>query len=366
MTRIVGPRLLHLPNEESLSPQHLQIGSRRALEKLAQEGTLGAYRAFSFLHDFRQGGDPRTTWRKLHEAAQEFQPDIIYWQHVSDFPVTVEEIQRLKSITSNPRIVYHEADPYGWFVKRMGASIRTLLPLADLVIMSGTGQFFDIARSLGARTLLVAPQPFDSSRSGKPWHPTMNRKHDLVMIGSFGATKTPGRTLPGARRRRRLARILSKRFGQRFALYGNGWSGIPSSRGPLPFDQQEETIRSAWLSVNWDHFDHVPYYFSNRLSISLAAGVPHVTCYHRGYEHMFAKCDGLYLVNSPNEVVETAEFLLSLPRSQLIELGVRASQFAHENLEAEKVYRRLFQVITERLSPAGPAAAGPTTALDLA
>jgi len=237
-------------------------------------------------------------------------------------------------------------------VKRLPTPARMMMRAADLCVLSGLGDLAQMARDAGARSVVYAPQPYDTRRFGQPWTPdTGLRRFDALMIGNrIRRPKiAPFVHLPGGRKRDRLARDMYRAFGARFGVYGHNWTSAFGALGPLPFDAQEPAIRSAWMTVNWDHFDDIPYYFSDRLAFSLAAGVPHVTNYHEGYEHLFRGCEGLYFVRSVPEVVEVARWLNSLPRARLNELGARGAAFAREHLEATGVYRSVVQVIRERL-----------------
>ena len=157
--------------------------------------------------------------------------------------------------------------------------------------------------------------------------------------------------LPGGRQRKVLARAFYSAFGERYAVFGagQGWQGEPYCRGPIPFNAQERAIRGSWLTVNWGQFDEIPFYSSDRLPISLAAGVPHITNRQRGYEHLFRGANGLYLVSSPAEALDVADALLSLPRERLIEIGVQGAAWARQHLHASRVYADIVQAIGEQL-----------------
>ncbi|MCC9136741.1 glycosyltransferase [Pontibacter silvestris] len=345
-------RLLYLPNEAMLDNRCMQIGPRKAFEHLLETNQIEAYSAFSFLHEYNTTGSYETVRNKLLQEAKKFKPNVILWQHITSFDAPAEFLRELKNIESKPVLAYHEGDPYGRYFKRMSPQLKVILREADIVFMIGLGTFAELAREAGAKKVFYAPHMFDSVRSGKPWTPTTEREHDIVMIANAGKTRIPGRYFPGGRNRMKLAKKLTQRFGRRFALYGKGWDKLESSRGLLPFDKQEETIQSAWLTINWDHFDKVPYYFSNRLPISLAAGVPHITSYHAGYEHMFDSCKGLYAVKTVDEAVETAQFLLSQPKSRLIQEGIQGRDFVFNNLEANIVFTNILNTIkSEHFKP---------------
>ncbi len=342
-------RLLYLPNEASLNDIDRQIGPRKAFQRLLNQGELDALEVFSFLHEFRQSGDAEKVRSEIIRLVKDFEPDVIYWQHVSDFELSESFIVELKAALPKAKLIYHEADPYGRYIKRINQNMRVLFGAADLVIMSGLGDFFSIARSAGARRLLFSVQHFDSVRSGRPWEPTLERAHDVTMIANaIGSVGVPGRYFPGSRQRKQLGQKLSDTFGTRFALYGRGWEGVEASRGVLAFDQQEVTLRSGWVSVNWQHFDQEPYYFSNRIPISMAAGVPHITNYQAGYEHIFKECQGgLYFARNIEEAVDLTQYLLSQPKEFLIEEGAKAREFAFKHLETDVVYAGIVNKIRE-------------------
>ena len=90
-------------------------------------------------------------------------------------------------------------------------------------------------------------------------------------------------------------------------------------------------------------------YASDRLSISLACGVPHITNYQRGYEHVFSNIPGLFIIQSPKEAADVALYILSLPIERRNEMGYLASEYARKNLEATVVYSDIVTVIREQL-----------------
>lgn len=347
-TEAGGLRLLHLPNERRLTLRQKQVGPRKAFTWMQETGVLERYDVFSYLWEAAQNGAAATR-KRLRALVDECRPDLIFWQHNTDFEVTTDFLRELKAADSQPKLVYHDGDPYGRFIKRMPRPMRTILPEADLVFLVGTGSFFDLARRYGAQTIRFAPHCFDTIRYGSSWTPTTSRPYDLVMIANYGGTRIPGRHLPGARMRHRLVEALTDEFGDRFALYGKGWGDLPSARGRVPFLDQEKAIREAWVSVNWDHFDDVPFYHSDRLPISLATGVPHVTCHHPGYDALCGDCESLFTVSTIDEAVDTVRYLLSLPPERLNEMGEQGRRFAFERFEANVVYGDIIRTCQQLL-----------------
>ncbi len=341
-------KLLYLPNEASLDK--MQIGPRKAFKALLNKGDLSALEIFSFLHESNQHG-LQTTKEKMLKLAEEFQPDVIFWQHIDKFDITEDFIQQLKNVSSKPKLVYHEADPYAKYIKMINNNMRIMFRNSDAVFMVGAGTFANLAIEAGAEKVYFSPHVFDSTRFGTNWEPTLQRENDLIMIANAkGYVRIPGRYFPGSQRRKELGKKLSRFFGKRFALYGKGWDGLEASRGLLAFNQQESAIRNAWISVNWDHFDEEPFYFSNRLPISLATGVPHITSWHSGYDIVFKECKGgLYAAKTVDEAVAIARYLLSQPKEFLIEEGLKGREFVFKYLEADIVYGNIIRKVKETL-----------------
>jgi hypothetical protein len=332
-------RLLYLPDEERLG---VQVGPRRAFEVLIRDGRLAAYQAFA-PHYEAAVSSPIDASARLLALASSFQPTIILWSHPSNFPVTSELVARLRSLESAPTIVLQDMDGWGIVRKRLTASTRLLAKEADLVYLSGTGSLARVFRLAGAARIRYAFDGSDGERFGTPWSPTAQREHDVVMIANRSRGRVPGSALPGAWHRERLATLLERQYGSRFALYGDGWKGHPSWKGLLAFDDQGEANRSAWVSVGWDHFPAIANYTSNRVPISLASGIPHVTHYRPGFELIYPPGSGLYWSKTVRSVAEIVAVLLAMPRKDLLAIGERAACFARDHRSQEALTERLLE-----------------------
>lgn len=344
--------LFYVPNE---SVEGDQVGPRKAFEQLSGEGGLSRYTSYSYLLERARATSHPEALRRLRAAVEAFAPDVIYFQHLNDsYPVTAEFVRSLKSVRSAPKFVWHDPDPYGRFIKPLDRTMKAALSECDMAVLVGLGYLAEHVRRAGARRVLFAPHSYDDVRFAKPWTPTLQREHDAIMIANLTCLKrVPFLYLPGGRQRKVMSRAFYAAFGSRYAVFGagQGWQGEPYCRGPIAFSAQEQAIRSAWLTVNWGQFDSIPFYSSDRLPISLAAGVPHITNRQRGYEHLFEGAPGLYLVSSPGEALDAADALLSLPRRRLIEIGERGAAWARERLHATRVYADIVTAIREQLLP---------------
>ena len=343
-------RFFYVPNESQVGDQ---VGPRKAFALLKEQGVFSAYTAYSYLVERSKAASHAQALEWLHAAVQAFQPDVIFFQHLNrSYPVDRAYVQRLKSVASKPRFVWHDPDPYGKFIKPIDATMKAALAESDMAILVGLGYLAEHVRRAGAKRVLFAPHSYDDERFGQAWQPTMSRTYDAIMIANLTCLKrVPFLYLPGGRNRKVMSRAFHNAYGERYAVFGagQGWQGEPYCRGPIPFDAQERTIRSSWLTINWGQFDEIAMYSSDRLPISLATGVVHITNHQRGYEHLFPGAKGIYFVHSPAEALDVADLLLSMPREQLIEIGEQGVAYARERLNATRVYRDIVTAIRQQL-----------------
>lgn len=345
-----GLRLLYLPNEGTEGDQ---IGPRRAFERFNEEGTLSAYRAYSYLVRAQALGNHRQALEELLNTAREFSPDVIFVQHMTDgYPVDRPYLRQLKSLPGRPRLVLWEGDAFGRRIKKLDATLRAVMAESDITFLVGLGYLAEAACAAGATKVRFAPHSYDSVRFDLPWEPPRQRQFDAVMIANLHSIKRiPGLYLSGGRQRKQLAHAFYQSLGDRFAVYGGGvgWKREAYAHGPIAFHQQSDVIRSAWMSVAWDHFDDLPMYSSDRLPISLACGVPHLTNYQPGYELAFGDIPGLYWFHTPQEAVDIALYLLSMPVDRRIALGMAAADHMRHHFHADKIYGDMLQLIGDEL-----------------
>jgi hypothetical protein len=351
-------RWFYVPNENTEGDQ---VGPRMAFEKLLREGVFSAYSAYSYLVRQKVLSNHEEALSEFLETARAFAPDVIFIQHPSNgYLMDRDYLRKLKSIPSAPKLVLFEADPYGQLIKRMDSTLKAVIAETDLCYLVGTGSLAKLAHDAGAKKIRFAPHSYDSQRFGTPWKPTLTRRLDAVMIANLPIIKRiPWLYVPGGRSRKRTAQALYKQLGDRFAVYGSdrGWAGEPYCKGKIAFDKQGEAIRDSWMSVNWGQYDQIAMYASDRLPISLACGVPHITNYQPGYEHVFTNIQGLFIIKSPQEALDVALYILSLTVEQRNGLGFEAAEYARKHLEATVVYSNMVSVIREQLfgSVASPA-----------
>lgn len=342
-----APRVLYLPNEVTFSAETSQVGGRAAFNDMEADGTIRELKIYSFLADYiSKGKDKPSSQQALLEVVQSFKPDIIFWQHPSRYPVESELIWKIRACGSSPLIAYHEGDPFDTFYKVMHPDVKTLYRESDVFFTVGLGD----ARRRFSR---IRKHPhfyynshcFDRERIGVEPPPLsrIGSKYDAVMIGTIAARYRGFFKQPQSKNRVRLARGLVQLFGKRFAAFGRGWPLGTNGAGTIPFDTQAKVIQTSRMSVIWELYSDYTFYFSDRLPIALAAGVPFVTNNRSGYDTVLANAPGIYKVDSIEEALDVALYLRSLPMESIAEIGTAGRAWAFQNLEARVVFRRAFQ-----------------------
>lgn len=338
-------RLLHLPNEPpNATSASLQVGAREGFRKLLSTGDISDLKTYSFIDRLASAPTYHAFRSELLHEVESFRPDIIFVQHVTGRKLDRDLWRDVLAKAPTATIAYHDADAYGWIVKKIDRAMKDILAVSHINFTVSLGYVRDAFAQLSAGRVFYSPHCFDEIR-----FPIRELKKDkayqIVAIGNEGRlNRASFLFMPGGRSRHRLFRMLSDTYGEDFALYGSGWSGFKSAKGRLPYLEQQDAVRSARISVHWNNFTHLPYYFSDRVPIFLTAGVPFVTSHQPGYDHIFSGCRGFYTGKTVREVAECVHWLLSRPDEHLAEEGRAAQQWVKENLHADIVFGRAFEL----------------------
>ncbi|MBB2975530.1 hypothetical protein FHX49_001096 [Microbacterium endophyticum] len=247
--------------------------------------------------------------------------------------------------------IYHEADPYLAPLHPLPKEAAIAGSFADVVFTVGSGRFSNAFRRAGANDVRWEPSPFDPERYPVPKLSGRKPQHDVVIIANRNRPRLRG--LPNWRDRIRFVGLMQEAFGERLAIYGNGWNGV-GALGPVPFELQTQAIASGLISANWDHFAREPKYFSNRLPISLLAGGVHATTLHDGYGEIFGRGTEQFLITArtPEALVERIERRLqSGDRADWHEAAVAGRSFALEHFRQDDQLVRFLNFRHEIVDP---------------
>ena len=313
---------------------------------MTADGTIGQLSIFSFLaRYYATGRNAEKAHLDLLNEVKAFQPDIIFWSHPDDYPVSKALIAGIRECGSDPLLVYHEGDPFDRFFKILKSPQKTLYRASDVFFTVGLGEgrrLFERIRP--HRHLYHSPTYTEQERFALPAPlGKLASRFDAVMIGNV-AKRIRVFKHPGSSQRVQLARGLAKLFGNRFASFGDGWPGDTNNLGPLRHVQQADVLQSSRMSLMWDHFPEYTFYYSDRLPIALAAGVPFITSTRPGYDTIFPNVPGFFHVATVEDALDVAVYLRSLPLNTIAEMGAGAREWVVKNLDARVIFRRVFDV----------------------
>lgn len=324
-------RILYMPNEHGSGRQR---GPRLALAQLLKAGLVDEVSIFSYRLRL-QSDSNSATFAALLDTVRLFKPTLVLVQHPAGTGLHSHHWAQLRKIRDFS-LLYHEGDAYDRLRKRIPPEVKSLAASADISFSVGASRQLQYFRRAGSRDARWTPSVFNPHDFGSRPISKTPREYDVVMIANESSSRLPLMSMPGSHGRVRLVQALERRFGRRFAIYGSGWRG-PSAKGPLDYLDQEQVVRSAWVSTGWDHYPLEARFFSDRLPIALASGTVHVTSTHPGYENFFPRDLGfLHHERSVEGVLKRIEQVISTnDRSQLLQHMREGQQFAHRNFRQD-------------------------------
>lgn len=341
-------RLLYVPNE---SGDFRQLGFRRPMANLLEADMLEQVSVFSLQWRIRNGGDAEQHRQDLIKRVRDFRPNVVLMQHVGKTGLTEKHFLAMRA-AADFELIYHEADPYSRFLHPLPRPARAAGRFADVTFTVGSGVFSGNFRRSGAKDVRWASHVFEPERYRRiPVSRETPRPYDVVIVANRNSPRFRGH--PNWRDRIAFVSDLQQRFGERIAIYGRGWTG-PGAMGPVDPSSQDDAIRSAWVSANWDHYASEPHYFSNRLPISLAAGSIHATTYHRGYEDLFAGRIGdfLFVERDRSALADAIEGVLARTNAEQRLAAIdRAQEFAYKYYRQDNQFVSFLNYRGTRVDP---------------
>jgi len=306
------------------------------LETLVGEGVLrGATTvALGDDSDVRPG---ISSWHRVFEEVRERDSEYVVLHHFHSrrLPDARPALEQLRGLPSRPLIALTCGDAFynGLFFRpAFPPMFLQAAQLSDVVFLTSMGDVADLVQQKVERPVALLPLGACQVRFGKAGRPVLTRPDfKVVFIGSNNRPRNPAKGYHWyARKRERLVRALSQRFGEDFGLFGYGWHGVPGWRGPIPFSEQEAVCRQSAVVVGGVPFSPARYYLSNRPFNQILSGTPFVDMYVEGVDTLLRDGEHWHLAPTIADVVERCEEVLGLTPDERHELGVAASSFVAE------------------------------------
>lgn len=330
-------------------PEGWQTGIEDGFTHLVSTGELTELKWFYF-DDYLKKHSFQVCISKILEVSVEYLPDMIVFFHIGKFPINNEFINSLKNLSSKPAIVYDEGDMYGGIAKPVPESMKLLFKTADVISIRGLGKWREQVYRYN-RKVIYTPHHADISRFNKEPYINETRQNDMILIGNRVKPRflSSIRRMSGAKGRENFVKKISETFGTKFKLYGNGWEQYNSNKGSVDFQEQMEYYKNSWVTVAFEHYPEIPYYFSNRLPIALLSGSLYVCHYHKGYEKIFQEGDFIFFFKSSDEAIDIIKYIFSLNEVELLERSKRASEYAKKHFTPEVIWSNFLKNVKKEL-----------------
>lgn len=314
-----------------------------ALRRLLAEGVLTDCVVFPY-HGVAEKVGWDGVWREMLSTARDMAADAVFLQYFhGPIPDPADFIAALRDLPSRPVIAVSSGDPFGRLIDRPPKSFRSAARHADVTFVTETGGLArDLARS-GARVALM-PNGYCQARFDRPFDAAAERpEYDVAFIGNLHRIRNPAsRLFRTARKRRQQAMALQQRYGQGFALFGSGWDGWPSARGPISYDQQHAVCRKARVVVGPFPNGGMDYYMSDRSVITIRSGVPFIDAWVPRVDRIFATGRHWFLYRDCREMLALCDRVLAWNDDERQAFGRRA---AEEIAAGHSQYHRMREMV---------------------
>jgi hypothetical protein len=329
-------------------PEGCQTGIEDGFNYILKENKIDSLKWFYYT-DFAGKNTELAAKNKMIELALDLQPNLIVFFHLGSFRVDNNFLDACKTLKSKPTLVYDEGDMYGTWAKPIKSHLETMIREVDVVSIRGLGEFYEQVKKIN-KNIIYTPHHNDIARFDD--NINIERCFDLLLIGNRVKPRflSALRRLPGAKGRETFVKRIGDEFPEQFKLFGNGWSGYRGDQGPVDFYKQNKMYQQSLITVAYEHYPNIPYYFSNRLPMALMNGSIYVCHYHEGYEKMFPNCDFIFFFKTNEEAIDIINYLLSLSKAELLLRSKHAKEFALRQYHPNVIWMNFYNNILKNVN----------------
>jgi hypothetical protein len=274
-------------------------------------------------------------WRAVIDRSREQAATLVVFQyyHSPILPDPRLAMRQLRTLPSRPFLVSTLGDPFmnGYcFRPEVPRSFLQAAEASDLVTLTSMGAMADHVGRYTRAPIILSPNGACQVRFGGRARVSADNeaKIDVVFVGSRNASRNPLRPYYWfGKRRTHFVMALRRRFGNRFAVFGNGWNHLGSSaQGPIPFAKQAEVAREARVIVGGIPFSTARYYTSNRPFIQMTSGVPVVDVGVPGVD-LLLKDRIHWVLSDEAKLLETVDEVLTWEPEARAAMGRAAAEY---------------------------------------
>ncbi|MDO8879945.1 MAG: hypothetical protein Q7W44_03960 [Coriobacteriia bacterium] len=345
-------RILALSNEAT---PNSDPDIRWGLSRLRDKGSVAEYEVYSTPARVRELG-PNGAALEVADLIRESQPDTVIFCNSGSCRFTPSGVDRMRAASASAVWFYSEGDAFaGWRIPYPRWALPTV-SRCDAAALCSDGYMPRLLTQVGVKRVVYAPSWVNYERFSRSWQETNDFESDVVFIGNNVRSRV--RRIPGARERADLVSHLQRRYGSRLAIYGAGWKGI-GARGRCSFSDVPEIYARSRVAVGIDHVSGA-FYFSNRLPIALASGVPLAQKSFIGRKEILPGMSCSQFFDKVGSADRAIDWLLERSEHELRELSDRERELAVSSLGCDAIIGYLLDVAGSLLAgSAGRAVSNP-------
>lgn len=317
-----------------------------ALSRLEREKQVRSSAVVPYIHRMRGGASSAEVLSEIAGTVRSKNLELVLWCHTHGLELGVEQVAGLREVGARA-MGYWDGDWYHRFKAPFPGRVSRYLRALDVAFVCGDGGVVRTIQGSGLDDVRFVPLTTDERFPRQAFRESYD--YDLVMVGNRIASRVPFKRMPGAMLRERLVRFFSTRLGDRFAVYGSGWTG-PSARGVVAYDEQAEAYGSGMAALGCNNW-FAKYYFSDRLPIAMSCGRPVIHYKDAGYDEVFGSSSGVYWFQDLQSAWARFQQVMESP-TEARESALRGSDYAERHLTTYESLRYMVDVLEAKSHPA--------------
>jgi hypothetical protein len=314
-------------------------GWNDALEKLKNEDMISFFINIPYI-GFAEAYGWDGLYHEIVKLCKEAFIDVVYFHYFhmnNDVPSPINCVSELRKINPSLVVITSCGDgfSYDWMRPDYPKRFKDISKIADITFSTQMGKAADKMIKWGANNIVFVPNSMCQVRFHANEVEVENHKfdYDIVFVGSNNNKRIfnpVSKYWFGSRTRNKLLRSLYKKFGNRMALYGNGWN-LPCSKGPVAFNQQQEVFKKGRVLVGGNPYSFADYYSSNRLFFEVSSGIPTVELSVPRLRNIFRDNDHCYFADTIEGVIGNCEDLLKSDPKIIYSKAAAAAKYIEKN-----------------------------------
>lgn len=336
-----------------------QLGYHTAFQDAASTGQLRSYRAFPY-----RGLTSRAEWDRLWDETESHMRDsrsnvlMLQYFHLPGAPDPRPRLRRIRDLPQRPIIAVSCGDGFGMRGEPPPRSLLQAASVSDVVMSTSLGRLARIMVRAGAIRIVLVPHAACHIRFGTQPEPLESDPPDVVFVGNRHGGRNFYRYLwHSGRERARAVDQLARRYGKRFGLYGAGWSGNPSWRGPVPFDLQASACAGSQVVFGGHPGSWCDFYTSDRPFIQATSGVPIVDLRVPGVDFILQSGVEWILANDVEHALASIDGVLAgtIPGQAIGGRGATAATERHLSTHRVQYSIQIFEALARERETGRPA-----------